>query len=93
MLVLAVVDRGIQHGYAIIETLRSLSEGTLDLPEGTVYPLLHRLERRGFITSSWTRNGRKRRVYELTREGHDYLHRQRQEWSLLNRVVEGILAP
>ena len=52
-LLLAVLEPGPQHGYAVIEVLRSGSEGALDLPTGTVYPALHRLERAGLIASDW----------------------------------------
>jgi DNA-binding PadR family transcriptional regulator len=92
MLVLSVVDDGVRHGYAIIEAIRSRSGGILDLPEGTVYPLLHRLEQRRLLASAWTREGRRRRLYRLTDTGREFLDRQREEWSLLARAVETILA-
>src|SRR4029450_9115574 len=59
-LLLAVLDPGPQHGYAIIESLRSGSDGALDLPTGTVYPALHRLERAGLIASGWPSAGGRR---------------------------------
>ena len=66
-LLLAVLEPGPQHGYAVIEALRSGSDGALDLPTGTVYPALHRLERAGLIASDWqTVGGRRRRAYHLT---------------------------
>ncbi len=67
-IMLAVLEPGPRHGYAIMEALRVRSGGQVDLPTGTVYPALHRLERAGLIQASWsTAGGRRRRVYQLTR--------------------------
>lgn len=90
-LILAVLADGPVHGYALIEQLRGRSGGSLDLPEGTVYPALHRLEAQGLITSSWsTESGRKRRVYRLTRTGGRALTERRREWTQLARAVEAV---
>ena len=68
--ILAVLAGDALHGYAVIEELKARSGGELDLAEGTVYPALHRLERRGLLRSSWTTaEGRRRRVYRLTASG------------------------
>jgi DNA-binding PadR family transcriptional regulator len=92
-LVLAVVSEGPLHGYAIIERLRLRSDGEFDLPEGTVYPALHRLERLGLFSSSWvTFRGRRRRVYSLTRRGRAELRERRGEWTSFSRAVEAVLA-
>ena len=91
--VLAVVASGPLHGYAIIEELKARSGGELDLPEGTVYPALHRLERRGLLTSAWSRgDGRRRRVYRLTAAGRRELQARAREWRAFARVVDGVLA-
>ena len=67
-MLLAVVEDEPANGYAIIDELRRRSSGTFDLPEGTVYPALHRLERAGLLRSDQTTvNGRNRRVYRLSR--------------------------
>src|SRR5262249_36545442 len=80
-LILAVLAHGPSHGYAIIEELKRRSAGAFSLPEGTVYPALHRLERAGFLVSSWSESGgRKRRVYRLTGEGRRELDVRRREW-------------
>lgn len=92
-MILAVVGTAPAHGYAVIEELRRRSAGTFDLPEGTVYPALHRLEAEGLLTSTWaSANGRKRRVYRLTRRGRSALTRRRQEWTDFSRAVQGVLA-
>ena len=70
VLLLAVVAEGPVHGYAVVERLRARSGGRFDLPEGTVYPALHRLEADGLLESSWAVvEGRRRRMYELTDRG------------------------
>ena len=92
-LVLATLGDEPLHGYAVIEALRTRSEGAFDLAEGTVYPVLHRLEADGLLTSSWsTAAGRRRRVYRLSRRGRTSLGRQREEWRSFARAVESVLA-
>ena len=89
LLVLAVLARGSAHGYAVIESLREQSAGAFDLPEGTVYPALHRLERQGEVASEWSdAGGRRRRVYRLTRRGRTSLGREREAWRAFSRAVE-----
>jgi PadR family transcriptional regulator, regulatory protein PadR len=95
LLLLAAVQPGPAHGYAIAEALRSRSRGTFDLPEGTLYPALHRLERAGLLASRWSEvNGRRRRVYQLTKAGHRSLTERHGEWRdfarAVHAVVEGI---
>jgi transcriptional regulator len=93
-LVLAVLEKGPRHGYGVIEDLRDRSDGVFDYPEGTVYPALHRLERKGFVDSKWsTETGRQRRVYRLTRKGRTELRRERTEWRLLARAIARVLEP
>jgi PadR family transcriptional regulator, regulatory protein PadR len=90
LLLLSVLAAGPAHGYAIISALRDRSEGTFDLPEGTIYPGLHRLERAGLLGSSWTdAEGRKRRVYALTDKGAAALAAEQTEW---RRFASGMQA-
>jgi transcriptional regulator len=92
LLVLAVLRSTPAHGYGVIKELRRRSEGTFDLPEGTVYPTLHRLEREGLLSSRWSSEARRRRrVYRLTRKGRAALERERKEWLLLARAVAAVL--
>ena len=92
-LILAVLTSGPLHGYAVIEELKTRSGGAFDLPEGTVYPALHRLERGGLVASAWTRaDGRRRRVYRLTAKGRRELTRRTREWRSFAQAVEGVLA-
>lgn len=91
-LVMAVVEQGPLHGYAIIEELRRRSRGEFELPEGTVYPALHRLERLGFLSSRWDESqSRRRRVYELTRAGRKALSDRRKEWKGFRNAVSSVL--
>lgn len=92
-LLLAVLEPGPQHGYAVIEALRTSSAGALDLPTGTVYPALHRLERAGLIASDWeTVRGRRRRAYHLTPSGHAALGEQRDVWNQFSAAVSAVLS-
>ncbi|KZB82352.1 helix-turn-helix transcriptional regulator [Amycolatopsis regifaucium] len=91
-LLLAVLDGRKLHGYAIIEALQLRSDGALDLPTGTVYPALRRLERAGFLASEWdVVSGRKRRTYRLTRPGQKALAAERAEWQEFTTVIGGVL--
>ena len=90
--ILAVLAKGPLHGYAVIEELKTRSGGELDLPEGTVYPALHRLERRGLLTSAWTKTeGRRRRNYRLTATGRRELVSKTREWRTFAQVMDGVL--
>lgn len=91
LLLLAVLANEPRHGYAVIEELRR--RGGFDLPEGTVYPALHRLEATGLVTSTWSReSGRRRRVYSLTRGGRRELASLRETWRGFNDAVAAVVA-
>jgi PadR family transcriptional regulator, regulatory protein PadR len=93
LLLLATVARVPLHGYAIIADLRESSGGTFDLPEGSVYPALHRLEREGLISSeTCVADGRRRRTYRLTPAGEAALAAQRSEWKRFVRGFDAVLA-
>jgi PadR family transcriptional regulator, regulatory protein PadR len=92
MLVLSVLDGGEAHGYRVIEHLRAASGGVFDLPEGTVYPVLHRLERAGYLRSRWAKGaGPKRRVYTLTSRGRRALDGQKESWQAFTRAVSAVI--
>ncbi len=92
LLLLSILGEGDAHGYAVIEALRERSHGTFDLPEGTVYPALHRLERQGLVSSSWDKaSARKRRVYALTRRGRAALVAKRSDWDGFRRAVSAVV--
>jgi DNA-binding PadR family transcriptional regulator len=89
LLLLAVLAEGPAHGYVVIESLRRRSGGLFDLPEGTVYPALHRLEEQGLLLSRWSEEGpRRKRVYQLTPKGLQTLARRQDEWRRFAKAVD-----
>jgi len=91
-LLLAALEDGPRHGYAVIESLRESTSGRLDLPTGTIYPALHRLEEAGLIAGSWSVvGGRRRRSYRLTESGVRELAGRRAGWREFAAVVEAAL--
>ena len=93
-MVLAVLAARPSHGYDVVRRLGATSAGVFELPEGTVYPALHRLERAGLLASGWeTEEGRRRRVYRLTTAGRARLGERRAGWAVFAGAVEAVLAP
>jgi len=92
LLLLAALEAKPAHGYAVVETLRERSGGSFDLPEGTLYPALHRLEKAGLVTSAWNeQTGRRRRVYQLTARGRRSLAEKQAEWHTFAQAVNGVV--
>jgi DNA-binding PadR family transcriptional regulator len=92
VLLLAALEDGPRHGYGVRETLREGSGGRFDLPTGTVYPALHRLEAAGLITGSWSEvDGRRRRSYRLTAAGRRKLHTDRDNWREFSAAITTLL--
>jgi PadR family transcriptional regulator PadR len=91
-LVMAILESGPAHGYAIIEELRTRSSGVFDLPEGTIYPALHRLEHAGSITSRRVVvAGRHRRVYRLSTQGRAALRERRHAWGEFSSAINQVM--
>ena len=92
-IVLAALEVGPAHGYAIIETIKRGSTDTFDLPEGTVYPALHRLEEAGLLSSTWVipPGSRRRRMYSLTKAGSAALADRRKSWARFSQAVNALL--
>ncbi|MGO8960432.1 MAG: helix-turn-helix transcriptional regulator [Streptosporangiaceae bacterium] len=92
LLLLSVLSSGPGHGYSIITRLRERSAGAFDLPEGTVYPALHRLEQTGLLASSWeVVAGRKRRIYRITAAGERSLAEEARQWRAFSGSVSLVL--
>ncbi len=93
MIVLAALASGPAHGYAVIEEIRRKSGQAFDLPEGTIYPALHRLEQGGLLSSRWVtaESGRRRRVYALTRKGERALVQRHAVWRQFSAAIGGLL--
>jgi transcriptional regulator len=88
LLLLAILAEGSAHGYAVIESLRQRSGGLFDLPEGTIYPALHRLENQGLLGSRWSEeSARRKRIYHLTPKGQKALSDRQDEWKKFSRAI------
>jgi len=94
MLVLKALQLGTMHGWGITERLEHGSKNILQIGQGSLYPALYRLERQGFVESSWgtSDNNRRARYYSLTTAGRARLTEERQAWRRMTRAVELILA-
>src|SRR5499426_4372314 len=92
MIVLAALVPGPAHGYAVIEEIKRRSAGAFELPEGTIYPVLHRLEEAGLLAGRWVtaESGRRRRVYTVTKRGERELASQRALWEQFSNAVGGM---
>jgi transcriptional regulator len=93
LLILKALSLGPQHGWAISERLHQVSRATLQIPQGSLYPALHRLERRGWISATWdaSDNNRRAKYYELTRAGHRQLKTEADDWRRLTQAVELVM--
>src|SRR5690349_22847840 len=91
-LVLAILAEGDSYGYAIIKRVAALSGGHLEWTDGMLYPVLHRLERQGYVAAKWaaSENGRRRKYYRITREGRAHLAAHRRQWQVVNGALRGI---
>lgn len=93
LLILKVVALGPVHGYAIAQRLQQVSRDVVQVPQGSLYPALHRLENRGFLTADWkeTETGREAKFYRLTRKGRAQLETEAASWQRLTEAVGLIL--
>ncbi|MEO6944473.1 MAG: helix-turn-helix transcriptional regulator [Lacisediminihabitans sp.] len=91
-LVLAILAEDTSYGYAILKRVRELSAGDVEWTDGMLYPLLHRLERLGYIRAEWSASpeGRRRRNYEITQVGVEQLAVQRKQWVAATRTLGGL---
>jgi PadR family transcriptional regulator PadR len=93
LLILKAVSLGPMHGWSISERIRQVSRDALQIPQGSLYPALHRLERRGWISATWgsSENNRKAKYYELTRAGRKRLSSGADDWARLTAAVRFVL--
>jgi PadR family transcriptional regulator PadR len=93
LLILKAVSLGPQHGWAISERIHQLSRATVQIPQGSLYPALHRMERRGWIRATWgvSDSNRRAKYYELTRAGRKQLEADTAAWQRLTAAVSLIL--
>ena len=93
MLILQVVAAGPLHGYAIATRIGQISQALLQVPQGSLYPALHRLENRGWLSATWgvTDSGREAKVYRLTAKGRRQLEAEVADWQRLSEAIRLIL--
>jgi transcriptional regulator len=93
LLILKTIALGPQHGWAISERLHQISSATLHIRQGSLYPALHRLERRGWIKARWgaSENNRRAKYYELTRKGRAQLEAETSAWRKLSAAIAQVL--
>ena len=93
LLILQTLQWGPQHGYGVAQAIRTTSSDVLQVDTGSLYPALHRLERRGWIAASWkvSDNKQRTRVYRMTAAGRRQLQSERSKWAQLVEAIGGIL--
>jgi PadR family transcriptional regulator PadR len=93
LLILRTLRTGAKHGYAIVRHIQETSDGLLNVEEGSLYPALHRMERRGWIRAEWglSETKRKAKYYELTAAGRTQLKAKTKTWQSLVSAVAGVL--
>ena len=93
MLILKALERGPLHGYAIVRRIEEASDAFLRVEEGSLYPALHRMERRGWINARWgtSENNRRAKFYEITKAGRRKLEIEQHAWQRLTGAVSQIL--
>ncbi len=91
-LVLGILAEGDSYGYAILKRVSELSGGRLSWTDGMLYPLLHRLERQGYVEARWgkSESGRRRKYYRITRRGREALEAQQRQWEVVDEALRGI---
>ena len=91
-LILSLLEQGESYGYAIIQEIKARSEGQIQWTDGMLYPVLHRMERKGWIKSRWkeSETGRKRKYYSLKEDGRKARNQQREQWLKVHAVMAGL---
>ncbi|HTL54820.1 MAG TPA: helix-turn-helix transcriptional regulator [Candidatus Limnocylindrales bacterium] len=89
-LILSLLSEGESYGYALIQEVKRLSADRINWTDGMLYPVLHRMEREGWIQSRWgaAENGRKRKYYSLKSDGKKALKEQREQWVTVSKVFQ-----
>jgi DNA-binding PadR family transcriptional regulator len=91
-IVLAILADGDSYGYAILQRVRELSGGHMEWTDGMLYPVLHRLERLGYVRARWqlAESGRRRKYYHITAQGKAQLDEERRQWQAVDATLRGI---
>jgi len=93
LLILKSLSLTPMHGWAISERIHDVSRATLQIPQGSLYPALHRLERRGWVESEWgvSENNRRAKFYRVTAEGRRQLRAEASTWTTFSQAVSKVL--
>ena len=88
-IILSILSRGESYGYEIIQQIREISDGNIEYKDGTLYPVLHKLEKKGMITAVWKTadTGRKRKYYQLSGTGKQTLSQEKENWTIINQIM------
>lgn len=96
LIVLSILEKENMYGYQMIKELKEKSENVFEFQEGTLYPILHKLEEKGWIISYWDETGgKKRKYYSITKDGKKQLKSKKEEWQIfstsMNKIIGGVL--
>lgn len=96
LIVLSILEKENMYGYQMIKELKEESENVFEFQEGTLYPILHKLEEKGWIISYWDETGgKKRKYYSITKDGKKQLKSKKEEWQIfstsMNKIIGGVL--
>ena len=88
-IILTILSSGESYGYEIIQKVKKISDGNIEWGQGTLYPVLHKLEKNSLITSSWkiSENGRKRKYYAISQKGKKELAIEKENWIIVNSII------
>ena len=91
-IILSILSNGESYGYEIIKRIKELSGDKIEFKDGTMYPVLHRLEKKGLIESFWKQSdtGRKRKYYKITIKGKQELQLEKENWSTINNIIASL---
>lgn len=91
-IILSILKKNESYGYEIIQNIKEISGGKIEYGEGTLYPVLHKLEKKGLIKSSWkiAESGRKRKYYNISTEGEKELKTEKENWNTINQIITRI---
>ena len=93
MLILKALSKGELHGYEVVRWIQQTTDDVLKVEEGSLYPALHRLERKGWIVSAWglSEKNRKAKYYKLTRAGRKHLGAEQSSWAVLSEAISKVM--
>ncbi|MEN0049404.1 MAG: helix-turn-helix transcriptional regulator [Bacteroidota bacterium] len=88
-IILSLLSKEASYGYEIIKNIKKLSDGKISYGEGTLYPVLHKLEKKGWIESFWSvaDSGRKRKYYKISEKGRKELATEKENWTIINEII------